>query len=494
MTLFLSALVLQVNNKRRKNLKVFLFVLLSFYFVNVQGIETDLRINLDKTEVKAGQPFTLELVARNPLDKTVQGGITVSFSSEVEVVEKDEESIEYGIGSKVYCVGHIYCIEPTKEMIVENWYKQWFGGEEKTMNLTLKATESGTLKIYARAAFIENLKKKHVINIPREVTDQQGYPAHVRYLSVKNVLSDDSGTHTVSSQAVLPTALEPSLAVGKVDYDKIERLAPQINPSVSFEVRGINGVMAYKYSDPFYEKLDDTLHFFGIGGAVNFSNLPLLGDVSIDVYGQRSDQGQDSFFSIDDNLQHRNINIGFQRDDLAFTVGHQIKPISQFLQKITKRNSRFSFFWGYKWSQTDIDATTTILEAGELARDEIQFKTQGAIIGLGYMQPWHKTNNEHQIGVYLAYGRLNGDYKFSSFVGDSLFGSDNFVNPTPALRYGVSANGLLTKKLPIGGKLIYNISFDHYSYTMDLAGNFGSLKEDMYNFSGSLNWVFDFDF
>lgn len=470
-------------------MKVFLFVLLSFYFVNVLGIETDLIVNLDKTEVNAGDTFTLELTAINPLDKTVQGGITVSFFSKVEVVEKDKESHLYDIGSKVYCVGHIHCIEPTKEMMVENWYNDWRAGEEKTMNLTLKATETGTLKIYARAAFIENLKKKQVINIPLDVTDQQGYPAHVRYMSVKNVLSDDSGTHTV-----LPTTPKPSLPAGKVDYYKIERLEPQINPSVSFEVRGINGVMAYKYSDPFYEKLDDTLHFFGIGGAVNFSNLPILGDVSIDVYGQRSDQGQDSFFSIDDNLQHRNINIGFQRDDLAFTVGHQIKPISQFLQKITKRNSRVSIFLGYKWSQTDIDATTTILEAGELARDEIQFKTQGAIIGLGYMQPWHKKNNEHQIGVYLAYGRLNGDYKFSSFVGDSLFGSDNFVNPTPALRYGVSVNGLLTKKLPIGGKLIYNISFDHYSYTMDLAGNFGSLKEDMYNFSGSLNWVFDFDF
>ncbi|MEK8017961.1 MAG: hypothetical protein VSS75_013895 [Candidatus Parabeggiatoa sp.] len=475
-------------------MKVFLFVLLSFYFVNVLGIETDLIVKLDKTEVKPGQAFTLELTAINPLYKTVPGGITVSFSSEVEVVEKDEESIEYGIGSKVYCVGHISCVEPTKEMMVENWYNQWLSGEEKTMNLTVKATETGTLKIYARAAFIENLKKKQVINIPLDVTDQQGYPAHVRYLSVKNVLSDDSGTHTVSTQAVLPTAPRPPLPAGKVDYDKIERLEPQINPSVSFEVRIINGVMAYKYSDPFYEKLDDTLHFFGIGGAVNFSNRPLLGDVSIDVYGQRSDQGQDSFFLRDDNLQHRNVNIGFQRDDFAFTVGHQNKTISRFLQKITKRNSRVSFFWGYKWSKTDIDATTIILETGELTRDEIKFKTQGGVIGLGYTQPWLQKNNKHQIGVYLAYGRLNGDYKFSSFVGDNLFGSNNFVNPTPALRYGVSANGLLTKEFFIGGKLIYNLSFDYYSYTMDLAGNFGSLKEDMYNLSGSLNWVFDFDF
>jgi len=464
-------------------LKVFLFVLLSFYFVNVLGIETDLRVNLDKTEVKSGQAFTLELTVINPLDKTVQGGITVSFSSKVEVVENDKESHLYKIGSKVYCVGHIHCIEPTKEMMVENWYNDWRAGEEKTMNLTLKATETGTLKIYARAAFIENLKKKQVINIPLDVTDLQGYPAHVRYVSVKTPNSDKDK--------------EPKISDAEIDdfIKKNKSVPDKTKIGKSFEFRAMTGMMSQKYADPFYKEFSDNIPFIGGGATVNLTNLPILGDISIDGYVQHSDKGTDGFFSNVPPIVE-SVNATFNRDDYAITVGHNIMPISHILQNLTNRNSILSFFWGYKWSETDVDAITIRLDAGELTRNEIHFQTQGPFAGLGYTQALDK-KNQNKLGVYLAYGRLEGDYNFTAFVGDQSFPGINTVNPTTAWRYGLSFNGLVTRLDQ--GKLIYGISLDGYYYTMDLAeSDFGGflersfVEEQVYSLNASLNWVFDF--
>ncbi|RKZ45626.1 MAG: hypothetical protein DRR16_08415 [Candidatus Parabeggiatoa sp. nov. 3] len=465
----------------RKNVKAFLLILLSVYFANVLGIETDLTVKLDKSEVKPGEIVTLDLVARNPLDKTVQGSIIVSFSSEVEIVEKDEESIEYGIGSKVYCVGHIHCLEPTKEMMVENWYNQWFAGEEKTMNLTLKATETGTLKIYARAAFIENLKKKHVINIPREITDQQGYPAHVRYVSVKN---QNFWIKSKISDAEID------------DFIKKNKFEPNNKIGKSVEFRAMTGMMAYKYADPFnQEEFSDNIPFIGAGFTGNLINLPILNNISLDLYGQWSDKARDGFFSrtVDEGLEElENVNSAFNRDDFAITVGWQ----PPFLHK------NVSVFAGYKWSKTDAHLITIKdiedSKMMDVTRSESHFKTAGWFVGPAYTCPLDK-KNQHKLGFYLAYGGLKGKYDFTAFVGEQSFPNEQTINSTTAWRGGVSLNGLLTRLNY--GKLTYGISLDGYYYTMDMGiteSDLGSVvprtfvEEQVYSLKASLNWVYDF--
>lgn len=173
-----------LKNNLVKTISPKILVLLLVLSVNVLG--ADLKVNIDKTEVKWGEVFTLEIEAINPLNKTVQGGITVSFSSNLIITDKNRKSKIYYEGSRVMKNGHISRVI-TKDIMVENWYKRWHAHAKRTMKLKLFVLKTGTLKVYARAAFMKNIKRKQVINLPRDaaVSDQQDYPVYVKHILVK---------------------------------------------------------------------------------------------------------------------------------------------------------------------------------------------------------------------------------------------------------------------------------------------------------------------
>ena len=167
-----------------KKLLIILLLLMA-QVQQVLGVE-EFNIKLDKTHVKWGEVFTLEIEARNPLNRTVQGGITVSFSSNLIVTDKDRQSKIYYEGSRVFKKGHI-CCATTKDIMVENWYKRWPARTKRKMRLKLFVVKTGQLKIYARAAFIKSIRRKQVINFPKKasVSDQQNYPVYVKHVLVK---------------------------------------------------------------------------------------------------------------------------------------------------------------------------------------------------------------------------------------------------------------------------------------------------------------------
>lgn len=165
---------------------VFCYVTVFILWTMVAVASADkFKVNLDNRQVKWGEAFRISITAANPYDKTVQGGITVSFSSNLIITHKQANTTIYYEGSKVYQKPHICCIH-TKDIMVENWYRYWPSKAERTMTLTVFVIKTGTMEIYSRAAFIENIKKKTVTNLPRHSSrvDQQGYPVQVSRVDV----------------------------------------------------------------------------------------------------------------------------------------------------------------------------------------------------------------------------------------------------------------------------------------------------------------------
>lgn len=258
----------------------------------------------------------------------------------------------------------------------------------------------------------------------------------------------------------------------------------------SFGLRATTGLMYHKYSGLIKnEKFSDNIPFVGIGATIN------VGHLSLDGYAQHSDKGKDGSFSIG-TRGAVNEEAMFDREDYAITLGYQIgEPIFSLLPKNFSSLSflrNFSVSAGYKWSETNIDVTQIALKYEDITRTEIQFKTTGPFAGINYIHPFGKNRN-HKLGMYVAYGRLEGDYNVDASNNPNI-SDDNAVSPTEAIRYGFSLNGLLTK-LAIG-KFTYRISLDSYDYTMDLENTRGivdnrSIEEKLYSLNASLNWVFD---
>lgn len=258
---------------------------------------------------------------------------------------------------------------------------------------------------------------------------------------------------------------------------------PKLPIYKSFGLRATTGLMYHKYSGPIYKKLSDNIPFVGIGATIN------VGYLSLDGYAQHSDKGKDDYFSIG-YLGPLNEEAMFDREDYAITLGYQIGE--HFFSRVPILKN-FSVSGGYKWSETNIDVTEIALKNFEgveqLTRTEIQFKTTGPFVGINYIHPFGNNGN-HKLGMYVAYGRLTGDYNID--VSNNPKASDgNAVSPTEAIKYGFSLNGLLTK-LAIG-KFTYRISFDSYDYTMGYSSSRGndSIEEKLYSLNASLNWVFD---
>jgi len=169
----------------------FLIVILLLFFTEVALC--DLSVNFSNTHVKWGEPVVLEIEVSNPVNKTIQGGITVSFSGNLIVTDHDYEGKVYWEGSEFHYKsgrGHKCCIY-NQDIVVENWYKRWRPYETKTMKVTFFTLRTGILKTYIRAAFIKRFKPSRVINIPKtsSTQDQQYYPVIVKHISVSQ--SDD---------------------------------------------------------------------------------------------------------------------------------------------------------------------------------------------------------------------------------------------------------------------------------------------------------------
>lgn len=172
-----------------KPIKLFIFVIL--LFVHQTALSMD--VNFSKTDVKWGEPVTVKITVTNPLDKVVQGGITVSFSGSLIVTDHDTEGKVYWEGNKFQYstgLGHKCCIV-NKEIVVENWYKNWGANEEKTMTITFFTLRTGVLKTYIRAAFVKQKKPSLIVNTPEtsSTKDQQDYPVIVKHIAVSQ--SDD---------------------------------------------------------------------------------------------------------------------------------------------------------------------------------------------------------------------------------------------------------------------------------------------------------------
>ena len=153
---------------------IFLFLLLSS-----TSILANLDIRLNKTEINLGEPFILEIGATNLLNQVSKGGITVSFSSNVEVMSKTSNSKIYPIGSSVKYNNSIH------NMMIESWYNIWPLHTVKTMKLELYAQQAGWLEIYIRVAFLNKLGT--ITNIPNTNTyDQQNYSVLVKRVYVRD--------------------------------------------------------------------------------------------------------------------------------------------------------------------------------------------------------------------------------------------------------------------------------------------------------------------
>jgi len=169
-----------------------LFLLCTLFLIPVAQAD-ELTININKPSViKWGEVITMQIEAKNPMYKTVQGGITVSFSSRVMIIKKDSQSTVYLENSKArYKISENKdkCCIYTKDLMVENWYKWWPSKKKFTMTIEFIPIQTGVLKINARVAFLyrDSNRKKCVKYIPEysSYTDQQRYPVNVRRVSVE---------------------------------------------------------------------------------------------------------------------------------------------------------------------------------------------------------------------------------------------------------------------------------------------------------------------
>jgi len=277
----------------------------------------------------------------------------------------------------------------------------------------------------------------------------------------------------------IPLLLTMLLASTIVIADEATIHEPKLPIYKSFGLRATTDLMYHKYSGPIYEKFSDNIPFVGIGATIN------VGHLSLDGYAQHSDKGKDGSFSIG-YRGSLNEDAMFDREDYAITLGYQIGE--HFFSRVPILKN-VSVSTGYKWSETNIDVTEITLERAELVNTEIQFKTTGPFAGINYIHPFGNNGN-HKLGMYVAYGRLTGDYNVDASRNPNI-SNDNAVSPTEAIKYGFSLNGLLTK-LAIG-KFTYRISLDGYNYTMDYSSSRGndSIEEKLYSLNASLNWVFD---
>ena len=145
----------------------------------------DLELRWSRDEIRWAQPVTLEITARNPTGRTVEGGITISFSSQVLVLDQSQGSQVYFPGSRIMRAGHERTMR-SRDVMVETWYSRWPPRATAKAWVTFFPVRSGMLTVKTRTAWIRSIARRSVTNAPQRSSciDQQGYPAICRYVKV----------------------------------------------------------------------------------------------------------------------------------------------------------------------------------------------------------------------------------------------------------------------------------------------------------------------
>ncbi len=166
--------------------------------------------------------------------------------------------------------------------------------------------------------------------------------------------------------------------------------------------------MYYNYSDATIEKFSDNIPFYGAGATYGLSSP--IGNLSLDVYAQRTDKGKDGFFEEYLNTFRDPVNTDarFNRYDYAITMNYKIGSTYGW---------QIPIFVGYKWGETNLERTEITLGTNflPLAQVETNFNTEGPAADRITFPI--ATNKEHRAGVYGAYGSLTGEYKQTSWSG-----------------------------------------------------------------------------
>jgi len=187
--------------------------------------------------------------------------------------------------------------------------------------------------------------------------------------------------------SLLLIGLATTSVVGAQGKERVTENLPKEPIIQSFDTRLITGVMYYKYSDSMVKKLSDSIPFYGVGATYGISSP--IGNISFDLYAQRTDKGKDGFFEENNTFSRppTNTEASFNRDDYAITMNYQIGSIYGW---------QFPVFVGYKWGKTNVTRTeiTILTDFYPLAQVETNFNTEGPIAGLGITFPIAKNKKQ----------------------------------------------------------------------------------------------------
>ncbi len=237
----------------------------------------------------------------------------------------------------------------------------------------------------------------------------------------------------------------------------------------SLESRTVLGMMNYQYEEVFTASSDvkwsDTMPFLGIGMTLGYKNF------SFDVYAQKSDTGEDSFFN-KGQYYTKDHNATFNHDDYAVNFGYSTDSLFGGL---------LSFIVGYKVGETKIGGLRRYyLDNSFLYNtpESSKIKTRGPTIGIAYGLPVGKSS---MLGINVAYAWLDGDYESNQMNLE--------INPT-ATTFGINWSS------PITNKLTYRIALDAYEYPTivlptDSRITIESIKEQIVSLKASLAYRFD---
>jgi hypothetical protein len=128
----------------------------------------------------------------------------------------------------------------------------------------------------------------------------------------------------------------------------------------------------------------------------------------------------------------------YSRKDSTFTLGYRL-------------NSSFNLFAGYTEGVNRFVATTA---AVVLIVTDTTYTEKGPFAGASYTKAFGDKGN---LGLSIAYGRLNGDLKIDVQPGS---GSARFTGDTKGLSYGLSWSG------PLTGSLSYRVALKETRYEM----------------------------
>lgn len=162
------------------------------------------------------EPVTLEIEVSNPTVRTVQGGITVSFSDPILVFDQSPGSRVYFPGSEIFRAGHEVTMR-SRDVMVETWIGNWPSGESRTAWITFFPVRTGMLTVKTRAAWIRSLDARDVVSLPDRSTcrDQQDYPVRCRFVHV---------SESLPALAALREALGHRLASDPLTFESLQRL------------------------------------------------------------------------------------------------------------------------------------------------------------------------------------------------------------------------------------------------------------------------------